>query len=196
MVAWSWREAASPFDHRPALRQVRLPAKSKSDLRFGDRISGIPQYVGLIGRDAKKAKTVSAGFYLSNDDRAPGEARRAVRTTFAQWRLPSVVNDAVVAVSELVTNAVRHGLPPVHLLLRLRPGQVRMEVDDARPELLVAQVAPDLLAESGRGLAIVDELADDSGSQRIPGDGKSVYASWNIVESTEEADSVDADADN
>jgi anti-sigma regulatory factor (Ser/Thr protein kinase) len=152
--------------------------------------------MGVISRDAKKANTGSAGFYLSNDDRAPGEARRAVRTTFTQWRLPSVVNDAVVAVSELVTNAVRHGLPPVHLLLRRRPGQVRMEVDDARPDLLAAQVTPDLLAESGRGLAIVDELADDSGSQRIPGDGKSVYASWNVVDSTEEADSVDADAGN
>jgi anti-sigma regulatory factor (Ser/Thr protein kinase) len=169
--------------------------KSRSDFRFGACISGIPRYVGLIGRDAKKGSNASAAFYLSNDDRAPGEARRAVRTTFTQWRLPSVVNNAVVAVSELVTNAVRHGLPPVHLLLRRRPGQVRMEVDDARPELLVAQVTPDLLAESGRGLAIVDELADDSGSQRIPGDGKSVFASWNIVDATDEADSLDADAD-
>jgi len=40
---------------------------------------------------------------------------------------------------------------------------------------------PDRFAESGRGLAIVRKVADDLGSEHIPGDGKNVYASWNVA---------------
>ncbi len=36
--------------------------------------------------------------------------------------------------------------------------------------------------ESGRGLDIVRAVADDVGSEHIPGDGKLVYASWNLTD--------------
>jgi anti-sigma regulatory factor (Ser/Thr protein kinase) len=157
-------------------------------LWFRTLISGIGFYVRVIGQNVKKDRGGSAAFRLSSDDRAPGAARRAVRVTFIKWRLSSVVDDAVVVVSELVTNAVRHGLPPIRLLLRRRLGQVRMDVDDARPDLISAGFTPDTLSESGRGLEIVAELADHAGSRRIPGGGKSVYASWNIVDLTGEAE--------
>jgi anti-sigma regulatory factor (Ser/Thr protein kinase) len=119
---------------------------------------------------------------LANDATAPGQARRAVRETLLRWRLPALVDSCVLAVSELVTNAVCHGLPPVALLMRRRFGNVRIDVNDARPELLTASGAtqPDGVAESGRGLGLVREVADDLGSERVPGDGKNVYASWNV----------------
>jgi hypothetical protein len=109
---------------------------------------------------------------LANDATAPGQARR----------LPTLVDSCVLAVSELVTNAIRHGLPPVGLLMRRRPGHVRIDVNDARPEPLSAEGAtqPDGMAESGRGLGLVREVADELGSERVPGDGKNVYASWNV----------------
>jgi anti-sigma regulatory factor (Ser/Thr protein kinase) len=119
---------------------------------------------------------------LANDATAPGQARRAVRETLIGWRLPTLVDSCVLAVSELVTNAIRHGLPPVGLLMRRRPGHVRIDVNDARPEPLSAEGAtqPDGMAESGRGLGLVREVADELGSERVPGDGKNVYASWNV----------------
>lgn len=120
---------------------------------------------------------------LAHDATAPGQARRAVRETLLGWRLPALVDVCVLAVSELVTNAVRHGLPPFGLLMRRRIGNVRIDVNDARPELLMAlgDTQPDGLAESGRGLGLVREVADNMGSERVPGDGKNVYASWNLA---------------
>jgi anti-sigma regulatory factor (Ser/Thr protein kinase) len=123
-----------------------------------------------------------ATFDLPNDDSAPSQARRAVRQTFGQWRLYSCVDEAVLTVSELVTNAVRHGLPPISLLLRRRTDQVRMDVADGRPEPLRRIPRAVGLDESGRGLAIVREISDDFGSDRIPGKGKSVHASWSILD--------------
>lgn len=125
---------------------------------------------------------------LPNDERAPGQARRAVRVAFTTWRLGKIVEDAVVAVSELVTNAIRHGLPPVGVLLRRRIGQVRIDVEDARAELPAAAAESDGLLESGRGLDIVRAVADDVGSAHIPGDGKFVYASWDLKGSPTETD--------
>jgi len=152
---------------------------------MADRLARDPngQTVGVqrTSHDSPKALDGNtAAFILPDDERAAGQARRAVRGTLTGWRLPAVIDDAVLAVSELVTNAVRHGLPPIGLLLRRRVGQVRIDVDDARPEPLSAVGKPGGLVESGRGLDIVRDVADDVGSEHIPGDGKSVYASWNI----------------
>jgi anti-sigma regulatory factor (Ser/Thr protein kinase) len=131
------------------------------------------------GKDAARSRDDdTAAFDLPNDDTAPARARRAVRQTLTGWRLLAVVDDAVLAVSELVTNAVRHGLPPIRLLLRRRTGQVRMEVDDARRDPLVTGPTSRPLDESGRGLDIVRDVSDHVGTERIPGDGKYVYASW------------------
>jgi anti-sigma regulatory factor (Ser/Thr protein kinase) len=131
--------------------------------------------------DVPQGSTV--GMSLPNDATAPGEARDAVRATLTRWRLPALVDACVLTVSELVTNAVRYGLPPLGLVMRRRKGAVRIDVSDARPEPLGAMGVsqPDQFAESGRGLAIVREVADDLGSEHIPGDGKNVYASWNVA---------------
>lgn len=121
---------------------------------------------------------------LAHDATAPGQARRAVRETLLVWRLPTLVDSCVLAVSELVTNALRHGIPPFGLLMRRRVDNVRIDVNDARPELLtgLGDTQLDGRAESGRGLGIVRELADSLGSERVPGDGKNVYASWIVDE--------------
>jgi anti-sigma regulatory factor (Ser/Thr protein kinase) len=121
-------------------------------------------------------------FALPDDATAPGEARRSVRATLRRWRLPTLIDACVLAASELVTNAFRHGRPPVGLSLRRRANDVRLDVSDSDPDLVTSKGKDDAndLAESGRGLDIVRAVADDVGSEGIPNDGKKVFASWQI----------------
>src|SRR5690606_16409039 len=52
-----------------------------------------------------------ATFPLANAADAPGTARRLTRNTLQGWGLETLVDDASVIVSELVTNALRYGQP-------------------------------------------------------------------------------------
>ncbi len=111
---------------------------------------------------------------------APADARRATREVLGRWELPALVDRVVLVVSELVTNSVRYGRPPLRLdLCRLR-SCVRIDVHDTVEEEPVlhgrAAVADD--RESGRGLLIVSAVADEVGVEQVPGDGKHVYASF------------------
>ena len=112
---------------------------------------------------------------LPQDLTAPREARRAARRTLGRWRLGTLVDPVLLTVSELVGNAVRHGRPPVEMSLRRLGRGVRIDVhDESSAEVLSPEPGED--AESGRGLLLVDAVADDSGVQQIEGDGKVVWA--------------------
>jgi anti-sigma regulatory factor (Ser/Thr protein kinase) len=147
------------------------------------RLNGYTSGMNAMQDNADRSEANTVGMSLPNDASAPSEARHAVRSTLTRWRLPALVDSCVLTVSELVTNAVRYGLPPLGLVMRRRKGAVRIDVNDARPEPLEAmgRSEPNQLAESGRGLGIVREVADHLGSEHIPGDGKSVYASWDVA---------------
>ncbi len=113
---------------------------------------------------------------LPEDLTAPGRARDTARAALERWRLPALLDAVVLAVSELVTNAVRHGRPPVRLTLRLRPDAVDVHVRDHGAGPAEPTALPDADAESGRGGAIVASLADDSSIEQVPGDGTVVRA--------------------
>lgn len=71
---------------------------------------------------------------------------------------PEQIEDAMLIVSELVTNAIQHGRPPVRLRLCLTPADVTIEVEDGgdgRPR----RRWPGTEALGGRGLAIVATLS-------------------------------------
>ena len=115
---------------------------------------------------------------LAGDERAPSAARSYVARQLETSTLPEgvLVEDVVLIASELVTNAVRAGADWVDLTLRVTPRQLDLLVgDDAdgRPVL----VTPDDDATRGRGLGIVDHLADVWGvTPRAQ--GKLVTATW------------------
>ncbi|MGW5324640.1 ATP-binding protein [Streptomyces sp. NPDC004014] len=103
----------------------------------------------------------------------PRGARLARRLALAQldgWGIPggSGTADAVaVIVAELAANAVIHGRVPgrdFELTLSLLPGSLRVEVTDTRADRRPPGPAdvnePVPLAETGRGLLLVDALAD------------------------------------
>jgi PAS domain S-box-containing protein len=85
------------------------------------------------------------------------------------------VDDAALLVTELATNALRHGGPGVDLWLRpVDGGGLRVELVDGRPGALPGVSVPDDDAEGGRGLLLVSALARSWGSDRLSA-GKCVW---------------------
>ncbi len=111
-------------------------------------------------------------------------ARRLVSHRLDAWGHPyaSPVNETVTLIcAELTANAVLHGHVPgrdFHLsLTEAEDGVVRIEVTDTRTERRPATGTPGPDAESGRGLLLVDALADAWGvTPRTAGPGKTVWA--------------------
>lgn len=113
---------------------------------------------------------------LPQDLTAPRVARSAVRRVIDTWRLHSVLEPVLLAVSELVTNALRHGRPPVGLRLVRAGRSVEVDVHDGSGDLPPGVSGAGDDAESGRGLGIVEAMATDAGCESVPDDGKIVWA--------------------
>ncbi|MEU6527057.1 ATP-binding protein [Streptomyces sp. NPDC046924] len=97
-------------------------------------------------------------------------ARRLTRfVLLRQWGLTAATTeDAVLLVSELVGNAVRHtGARVFGLRLRRRPRRIRVEVRDPSRGLPCLMPVQELDV-SGRGLFLVDTLADRWGVDLLP----------------------------
>ncbi|MEV0777770.1 ATP-binding protein [Streptomyces sp. NPDC050433] len=86
-----------------------------------------------------------------------------------QWALtPQMAEDAVLLVSELVGNAVRHtGARVFGLRMLRRRGWIRIEVRDPSRGLPCLLPVRDL-DTSGRGLSLVDKLSDRWGVDLLP----------------------------
>ncbi len=85
-----------------------------------------------------------------------------------------VVDTVELLTSELVTNAVVHARSAPELLVRVGDRVVHIEVCDgsANPP---TRRRRDPEAASGRGIAIVEELAATWGVLQVPDDGKRVW---------------------
>jgi anti-sigma regulatory factor (Ser/Thr protein kinase) len=92
----------------------------------------------------------------------PGHRRdvqqaRMVARRFLDGRVgPSVCEEVVLLVSELVTNAVVHARTEVRLRLRIDRTLLRVEVEDCDERVPVARHAT-LRDERGRGLRLVEQ---------------------------------------
>lgn len=115
---------------------------------------------------------------LAGNSRAPGRARAYVARHLAAVTAPDgvAVDDVVLIASELVTNAVRAGASRIDLTLRVTRRRLDLLVEDDAGGLPVLATA-DEGAIGGRGLRIVDQLADDwAVTPRAT--GKRVTATW------------------
>ncbi|MEO5877175.1 MAG: ATP-binding protein [Streptosporangiaceae bacterium] len=109
--------------------------------------------------------------------------RRTTEAALRSWGLPDLIDDTLVVVNELGTNAARANPGDwMELGLRRVPDGIMVEVWDGSPDLpaepggdALALLDPD--AEGGRGLAVVAAYAAKHGiTQTVARRGKTVWA--------------------
>ncbi|MFE2979673.1 SpoIIE family protein phosphatase [Streptomyces sp. NPDC059258] len=127
----------------------------------------------LLARTGTVSDHLVATWDLAQDPTTPATARVLVRDRLQGWGLDEDTVEATeLIVSELVTNAVRYGTPPLRLRLLL-DSTLTCEVHDgstAAPHLRHARTVD----EGGRGLFIVSRLAAHWGARHGP-DGKVLW---------------------
>ncbi|MEV3946442.1 SpoIIE family protein phosphatase [Streptomyces halstedii] len=128
----------------------------------------------LLARTRTMPAERYAAWELPYDTSAPATARRLTSRRLADWNLDDDTGEATeLIVSEMVTNAVRYGRPPVNLRLILDRG-LTCEIRDGSttaPHMKYAGAVD----EGGRGLFIVSQLATVWGTRYAPG-GKTVWS--------------------
>jgi anti-sigma regulatory factor (Ser/Thr protein kinase) len=112
--------------------------------------------------------------------------RRLLRNVLGIWCLDSLADHAALIITELIANAARHTPCQEIRLLVERPSATRLRVGvlDREPARLPTLSQADADDESGRGLLLIDAVADRwgydlHGSGRRPW-GKEVWAELRI----------------
>jgi anti-sigma regulatory factor (Ser/Thr protein kinase) len=115
---------------------------------------------------------------------SPRAARDFTRQTLQGWDLEVLTDDVAVIVSELVTNAWRHGQPPgpqaaadgpIELIFWQSGRELFCVVTDAGAGHPVP-AEPDPCAEAGRGLHVIEALASSWGWSALDPYRKAVWA--------------------
>ncbi|MFE4540363.1 ATP-binding protein [Streptomyces scopuliridis] len=105
--------------------------------------------------------------------------RRITGAHLRLWKVPDPeAENIVLAVSELVTNAIRHGRGDVELRVLRTLDELRIEVTDGNPTRAVLRCA-DAVDETGRGLFLVAVFARDWG---VSDDGMTTWCSFRVPE--------------
>ncbi|GGW34748.1 ATP-binding protein [Streptomyces galilaeus] len=96
--------------------------------------------------------------------------RRIMRLHLGIWGLHGVVDEAQLCVSELVSNVITHVGPgtPATLAVSMNGVRLRIAIHDPDPRALPTLLAANTDSESGRGMALVDAVADRWGVELGP----------------------------
>ncbi|MCY0949408.1 SpoIIE family protein phosphatase [Streptomyces sp. H27-S2] len=114
------------------------------------------------------------------DTDAPAAVRHLIRAAVAAWGAGERADEIELAADELMTNALVHTDGGAQVGLRLTAqGRVRFEVEDTSSALPRPRDAGDW-EESGRGLLLVDRLADAWGVEPRGG-GKRVWCEFDLA---------------
>jgi PAS domain S-box-containing protein len=104
------------------------------------------------------------------------QARRFVGDVLATAGVDADRRDtAVLLTSELVTNGIVHALTDLQVTVEATSTWVRVEVVDGNPNLPQRRDYDDHEAMTGRGLEMLELLADELGVQPLADDGKRVW---------------------
>ncbi|MFE7271295.1 ATP-binding protein [Streptomyces sp. NPDC057623] len=129
-------------------------------------------------------------FRIPKHRRHVSTARQRIRKALVNWGITDEPADSVcLLANELVTNAVTHcriSYAQVEVTLTLQNTELVLEVHDPDRDRLPRprDSGPD--EEGGRGLALVEELADTWGHRQEPY-AKCVWARFTLTETLERA---------
>jgi len=123
---------------------------------------------------------------LRGDPCSPKTARDFTHRSLLSWSLEALAEDTEMVVSELVTNAVRHGLtgqraiiPMLQLVLLKHERRLVAVVTDPGDRVPALSKRGDF-AETGRGLRIVAALSGSWGWAPLVTGGKAVWAAFDL----------------
>jgi anti-sigma regulatory factor (Ser/Thr protein kinase) len=159
-------DTPQPFD-RPQLTELEdLGARLGADLR---RIQRATTHASR----SLRAEPVPQGahlatYFVAADSRAVAHARHFVLRTLSSWGVDEdTVDNAILCLSELVTNAVIHTGAGCELRVVLDRGVITTTVRDGGSIVIVdpSNVTVDPLAVHGRGLQLVDAFSTRWGSE-------------------------------
>ncbi|MDN4159972.1 ATP-binding protein [Nocardioides abyssi] len=164
---------------RAALDERRVATLTSIARRASDAVRRVRLVSGRQGSDAVPEEPVvpegalTTSVLLEGDPRATGAARRFLREHLRAWGVEGeAVDDAQLCLSELVTNAVVHAGTASELRVVLDHGVLTVTVRDlgglGKQSTGEPHPSDDLdpLRVYGRGLQLVDALADRWGSER------------------------------
>ncbi|MFF3877993.1 SpoIIE family protein phosphatase [Streptomyces sp. NPDC001978] len=132
----------------------------------------------LLARTRALSPTQVASWELPYDPAVVSHARTLAANQLTEWGLEHLAPNTELIVSELVTNAIRHGVGPITLRL-IRHHVLVCEVSDASdtvPRLRHARATD----EGGRGLFLVAQLSHRRGT-RYTATGKIVWAEQELT---------------
>ncbi|HEU5159497.1 MAG TPA: ATP-binding protein [Streptosporangiaceae bacterium] len=160
---------------------------SVSDVSSADGAPVSPFLAAAVKRLAKAGGT-TATFAVEPDPESVTAARHFAMATLRAWGLARLCDDVGLVASELVTNALRHSLPACPE--QSTSPSIRLRLLRAAPYLLCGVVdsgsavprrrEPDYIAESGRGLHIVECFSDRWGWSPLEPAGKIVWALFEL----------------
>ncbi|MBV7697858.1 SpoIIE family protein phosphatase [Streptomyces sp. TRM70350] len=116
---------------------------------------------------------------LPSDASVVAQARRRTADQLTAWGLDEATFVTELMVSELVTNAIRYGRPPIQLRLIHENSTLICEVSDSSstaPHMRRART----FDEGGRGLLLVAQLAQRWGTRHAPV-GKTIWAEQSLA---------------
>ncbi|GAB3647854.1 SpoIIE family protein phosphatase [Glycomyces tarimensis] len=114
---------------------------------------------------------------LPADDRSPATARAAVRAVLTEAGLAELLDETLLLTTELATNGVVHAGTDINLTVAADSIGVRVTVTDYRSggiEPADMTGMPEVTAEGGRGLLLVDRFASSWGTTH-DATGKSIW---------------------
>jgi anti-sigma regulatory factor (Ser/Thr protein kinase) len=120
----------------------------------------------------------SASTTLPPDPTSARACRRFLVGALEEWGADGFTDEAVLLLSELVTNAVLHAGTEIVVDVRLRTGGrgrvLRIEVRDGSPRLPAVRHYS-MLSGTGRGMALVAGTARKWDAEALPSGGKRVW---------------------
>ncbi|MFF4575684.1 ATP-binding protein [Streptomyces sp. NPDC001410] len=150
----------------------RAPGTAPEPRRYGDARTALEMSI-------ERRPDPDSGDLSEADAAWPQRLRRIVRAGLTYWGRPDLIETAELLLTELATNALRHGSgPDISVRVYIKDDRCVIEVNDGspiRPELRHA----DPTDEGGRGLFLVESLAAEWG---VSPDGTTTWCTLPLTE--------------